>query len=114
MTPSERKKRQRDAGRRFDKKRPPETVARRNHQQHLRIRYGLKVEQYDAMLAAQGGVCAVCRLSPKTGRRLSVDHNHRTGSIRGLLCRGCNIRVGAVESELYAATVAYVQEWSGR
>ena len=44
---------------------------------------------YDAMLAAQGGVCAICGNPPKT-RRLHIDHDHKTGKVRGLLCFQCN------------------------
>jgi hypothetical protein len=50
---------------------------------------GVTVEQYDAMLAAQGGGCAICGTKPKT-RRLDVDHDHKTGRVRGLLCHRCN------------------------
>ena len=46
-------------------------------------------ERYDAMLANQGGVCAICgRVDSK--KRLSVDHDHKTGFVRGLLCWRCN------------------------
>jgi len=41
------------------------------------------------MLQVQGGVCAICGNPPKT-RRLDVDHDHKTGVIRGLLCFTCN------------------------
>ena len=54
-----------------------------------RRQLGLSVEDYDAMLAAQGGVCAICGNPPKT-RRLDVDHDHKTGKVRGLLCHRCN------------------------
>jgi hypothetical protein len=50
---------------------------------------GVTSEQYEAMLAAQGGGCAICGNPPKT-RRLDVDHDHRTGKVRGLLCHRCN------------------------
>ena len=50
---------------------------------------GVTDEQYEALLAAQHGVCAICGNPPKT-RRLHVDHNHRTGKVRGLLCFRCN------------------------
>lgn len=50
---------------------------------------GVTDEGYEALLEAQGGGCAICGNTPKT-RRLSVDHNHRTGRVRGLLCYRCN------------------------
>ena len=54
--------------------------------------YGITAAQYDALLAYQGGVCAVCDKPPgKT--RLNVDHDHKTGLVRGLLCWQCNRRV---------------------
>lgn len=45
--------------------------------------------EYEALLAAQGGVCAICGNPPKN-RRLHIDHDHKTGRIRGLLCFTCN------------------------
>lgn len=50
---------------------------------------GVTDTEYAAMLEAQDGGCAICGAPPKT-RRLSVDHNHRTGKVRGLLCFRCN------------------------
>ncbi len=48
-------------------------------------------EQYDARMQAQGGMCAIagCRRTPKT-RRFHVDHDHKTGFVRGLLCHWHN------------------------
>ena len=60
----------------------------------LRRFYGITVEEYNARLEAQGGVCAICG-SPPGVRRLAVDHDHHTGAIRGLLCSGtCNPALG--------------------
>jgi hypothetical protein len=50
---------------------------------------GFTAEDYDRLLAAQGGGCAICKAPPKT-RRLHVDHDHKTGAVRGLLCHRCN------------------------
>jgi hypothetical protein len=55
----------------------------------LRRKYGMTVGEYERLLAAQGGLCATCR-RPKAGRALAVDHDHRTGKIRGILCQRCN------------------------
>lgn len=60
----------------------------------LRARYGIGVEEYDRLLADQGGTCAICRNLPRPGRDLCVDHNHLTGEVRGLLCDLCNRTLG--------------------
>lgn len=71
----------------------------------LRRRYGLSIEQYEAMVQRQGGVCAICLQPPKPqpmnsrqGRRqyavLCVDHDHATNQIRALLCNTCNRVLG--------------------
>lgn len=73
--------------------------------------YGLTVEDYDRILAQQGGACGICRKFPKPGKRLAVDHDHQTGFVRGLLCFLCNRRVlGARSAAVLIRTAAYVQE----
>jgi hypothetical protein len=62
-------------------------------------KYGITVEQYDEMLALQGDRCAICRISSaehvKTRQQiLAVDHDHKTGKVRGLLCTQCNTALG--------------------
>lgn len=70
--------------------------APRHRVNHLRRKFKLTPEQYEALLAKQGGVCAVCgRTETHKGRGgkvvpLSVDHCHAGGQIRGLLCDECN------------------------
>jgi hypothetical protein len=61
---------------------------------HLRNKFGLTPAQYDDILEAQGGVCALCDAPPTQGISLHVDHDHRTGEIRGLLCVRCNNALG--------------------
>src|SRR5579859_2601716 len=61
---------------------------------NLRLKYGLSLEQYDAMSVAQLGVCAICGEIDPHGKRLSVDHNHETGQVRALLCNQCNVGLG--------------------
>ena len=50
---------------------------------------GIDDAEYERLLEAQGGHCALCPNVPKT-RRLHVDHDHKTGRVRGLLCYRCN------------------------
>ncbi|MDQ4132357.1 MAG: endonuclease VII domain-containing protein [Actinomycetota bacterium] len=67
---------------------------------HLKRKYGITIEQYEAMLALQGGTCAICRRPPAPNTSLHVDHDHETGEIRGLLCFTCNNFLGDVEEDL--------------
>lgn len=61
----------------------------------LQRTYGITLAEYDTMLIAQGGGCAICGRSPEeNGRRLGVDHDHETGEVRGLLCGNCNQGIG--------------------
>ena len=63
-------------------------------------RYGLTTVQYESLLADQNGVCASCGDAPPSRdinskhARLAVDHDHKTGKIRGLLCSPCNQALG--------------------
>jgi len=60
----------------------------------LLARYGVTADEFDAVLAAQDGVCAICGNSPPaSGRPLHADHNHKTGVFRGVLCWLCNSRI---------------------
>ena len=63
-------------------------------------RYGLDADDYLRILCLQGNRCAICRSSnPGKGKDwFSVDHNHLTGEVRGLLCHICNLKVGTVDS----------------
>ena len=61
----------------------------------LRKKYGITPEEYEFLLHKQKGVCKGCG-NPPNGKRLSVDHDHKTGKVRGLLCNHCNIAIGYV------------------
>lgn len=79
-----------------------ERVARspkKDRRRTLRL-YGLSVEAFEAMKAAQGGLCALCGEPPRvqvSGKSaLEVDHDKRSGRVRGLLCKRCNVLLGMV------------------
>jgi Autographiviridae endonuclease VII len=74
----------------------------------LRNTYGITVEQYDNMIRVQKGLCAICTDTCATGQRLSVDHNHQTNEIRGLLCRRCNTLVANLENNTKLLIKAHV------
>ena len=69
----------------------PNYRSQRNY--NLKRLYGITLDDYDRMLELQGGACAICRRFPGK-RALAVDHNHRTGEVRGLLCYMCNYAMG--------------------
>jgi len=75
--------------------------------------FGITVEEYERMLAAQGGVCAICLRDPKTmKRRLNVDHCHTTGKVRGLLCTLCNKGIGYLREDpfIFFSALGYLQK----
>ena len=75
--------------------------------------YGLTPEEHNAMEAAQNSLCAICNRPErlKGGRRLSIDHCHSTGAIRGLLCSRCNTAIGSFDDniELMRRAIEYLQ-----
>jgi Recombination endonuclease VII len=75
---------------------------------HLKRRFGISAAEYDALLAKQGGACAICRRRSKY--RLCVDHCHLTGRIRGLLCYSCNLALGHLKDDQASlvAALAYL------
>ncbi len=60
----------------------------------LRISFSMSVDDYEAMYKAQKGACGLCEKQHMGGRRLAVDHDHKTGKIRALLCGNCNRGIG--------------------
>jgi hypothetical protein len=75
------------------------TVFRRKHPLDNRLRkYGLSQTRYEQMVIEQGGRCAICKGVPT--HPLQVDHCHRTGKIRELLCSGCNAGIGRLGDDL--------------
>lgn len=62
---------------------------------HLKKKYGITEDQFNELVLSQEGRCAICGKVPKG--RLHIDHCHDTGRIRGLLCTGCNTRLGWFE-----------------
>lgn len=73
---------------------------------NLRRRYGLTVDERDALLAEQGGFCAICRKPPA---RICVDHCHDTGAVRGILCHACNVKLAAIDDlDFHASALSYL------
>jgi hypothetical protein len=73
------------------------------------LNYGLTIEEFNKMYEDQGGSCAICQ---RTDRPLVVDHDHKTGKKRALLCNGCNHGLGrfADDPALLRKAADYVEE----
>lgn len=87
--------------------------------------YNMREEDYAELLRSQGGVCAVCRRSEPSGRRLSVDHDHACcptaarscgRCIRGLLCSSCNTAAGSMDDDpdRIRALASYLDDHAAR
>lgn len=83
-------------------------------------KYGIHIEDYQRKLQEQGGVCAICgkaeTIKDKRGkiRQLSIDHDHKTGIIRGLLCSDCNRGLGSFKDNIPAlkAAIKYLKHYT--
>lgn len=78
----------------------PQQIRDMNRDWCYRKKYGITLEQYNKLLAAQNGICVLCGKKDaykNKGRNLFVDHNHQTNVVRGLLCSRCNTMIGHIE-----------------
>jgi hypothetical protein len=91
------------------------TPKQRIKNQDLQSKYGITLLEYERMYVRQHGCCRVCGdamvRKSHTARSCVVDHNHRTGEVRGLLCHGCNAGLGAFRERIDALenAIAYLR-----
>lgn len=79
---------------------------------YLRL-YGITYREYLNMIAAQKGLCAICRKHRLDQvKDLAVDHDHTTGKVRGLLCTNCNTGLGMFKDSirLLAQAIVYLED----
>lgn len=83
----------------------------RTRENHLHKKYNMSLSEYDTLFEQQDGVCAICGDSPNT-KRLFVDHCHKTGKIRGLLCGRCNSMLGFAKDSIsnLASAIKYLEK----
>lgn len=75
--------------------------------------YGITLPEYMVILEKQGGQCAICGSGEPGGvGRFHVDHDHKTGKVRGLLCHFCNTGIGSLRDDpvLLRAAVEYLEK----
>ena len=84
--------------------------------------YNISIEEYEDLLNKQGGICLICKKKEKQERKythkynkeLDVDHNHKTGKVRGLLCQKCNRGLGCFNDnpKLIKNAYNYLLRWN--
>mgnify|MGYP000857438858 FL=1 len=91
-------KKQRAEYQAYRRKNDPERmrdISRRSERKRkLRESYGLTLEEYNTILDAQNNLCAICKQINTSSRDWHVDHCHKTGKVRGILCSHCNLMLG--------------------
>jgi hypothetical protein len=70
----------------------------------VKATYGITLAEKKEIWESQGECCAACRARDNGGRRWTIDHDHDTGEIRGLLCKNCNTALGMVGDSPYRLT----------
>lgn len=86
-----------------------EKLKEKTYNRSLARNYGIDIDAVERMREAQGNSCAICGVhASKTPKRqkLHVDHDHATGTVRGLLCHQCNVGLGAFKDNLQSLAAA--------
>jgi len=74
---------------------------RKKQQVHRLKTYGITQEMYDFLKQRQNNSCGICGRIFENKTSPQIDHDHKTGKVRGLLCWNCNIRLGYLENEIF-------------
>ena len=82
----------------------------RERNRKLLQRFGITLDEYNNMHDVQNGLCKICGNPEDLDRRLAVDHDHKTGRVRGLLCFKCNVFLGHIE-KMGLATIATILDY---
>jgi hypothetical protein len=90
----------------------------KRYENHLKWDFGITIEEYDKILAEQDGRCAICgSTDPGKGKtRFSVDHDHKTGKVRGLLCDPCNNGIARFNdnTDILKSAIYYITKFKER
>lgn len=91
----------------------PEKIADHRSRAQILYYHGITIDEYEGMVESQNGCCSICQQVPT--RRLQVDHDHKTGEIRGLLCMNCNRGLGYLKDspKVLAAALEYLNKNGG-
>jgi hypothetical protein len=103
-------KREYDRQRRLQNlKKDPDFDRRRDLKKH----YGISLEDYEFLFHSQGAKCAICKSTKPKGKGWHIDHDHKSGQIRGILCHYCNLGIGHFKDNERAirSAIEYLNTW---
>jgi len=102
------------------KERPEFRERREKSQRKARAKkYGLTLKELDSLETRSGGVCEICDNPPNmagtSSNALNVDHCHKSGKVRGMLCSRCNLTIGVVgeDPSVLESMIAYLRRYKG-
>ncbi len=82
---------------------------------NMKYRYNLTPENWNQMMETQEGRCAICKVHQKNVKKtFCVDHDHKTGQVRSLLCGKCNSALGFFHDDIVIVKAAkqYLEDWN--
>lgn len=97
---------------------PEEHDAKGLCRKHYNIIHKFKIDQsvYIQKVIESNDVCSICKKECSHGKHLSLDHDHNTGELRGMLCASCNLALGGFMDDviLLEGAIEYLTRWSGK
>lgn len=92
----------------------PDRCAKAVRKYMLKKKYGLSLEAFEKLLEKQNGKCAICNMTTAEScyENLCIDHDHKTGKVRGLLCPSCNVGIGNLKHSvaLFNKAISYIKK----
>jgi len=84
----------------------------RDRDWRLRTKYGISLEEFNRVFLSQDSRCALCRSQHSDNKNFVVDHCHKTGTFRGILCSYCNRALGMFKDDIQVLkkAIAYLKE----
>lgn len=85
----------------YKQKSKPRPYSKQTYAYNIKQKYGISIEERDVIAAKQGHKCAICGVPEmELNSSLAIDHCHQTGTVRGLLCKQCNLGVGNMKDDV--------------
>ena len=90
----------------------PEKAKKQIRSSKLKIKYGINLDQFEAMKSLQNNKCSICEVEFTDPKYTCVDHNHTTGKVRAILCGHCNTMLGLAKesTDILKSAILYLDK----